>query len=85
MVATTSTTIRVSKQTHQKLQGLMRLSGRPMQEIVDEALELYRRERILVATNAAYAVLREKADDWNGLQEERATWDATVADGLGDE
>jgi predicted transcriptional regulator len=81
MVAGT-TTIRVSRQTHKKLNELARMSGRSAQEVVDAALELYRRERLLYATNEAYAALREEAEAWDGLEAERREWDATVDDGL---
>ncbi len=81
MVAST-TTIRVSRQTHKKLNELVRVSGRSMQEVVDAALELYRREQLLEATNRAYGALREAPEAWGDLEGERAGWDATLGDGL---
>ncbi len=81
MVAET-TTIRVSRQTHRKLSELARSSGRSTQEVVERALELYRREQLLEATNHAYAVLRENTVAWNDLVAERGEWDATLSDGL---
>lgn len=83
MVAST-TTIRVSRQTHKKLNELARASGRSAQEVVDAALELYRRERMLYATNEAYATLREQPEAWGALEAERREWDATLDDGLAD-
>lgn len=84
MVAET-TTIRVSRQTHRKLSELSKSSGRSAQEIVDRALELYRREQVLEATNRAYAVLRENTAAWGELEAERRAWDATLSDGLAHE
>lgn len=81
MVAET-TTIRVSRQTHKKLSQLARTSGQSTQEVVERALELYRREQLLEATNRAYAVLRETPEAWNELTAERNEWDATLNDGL---
>ena len=81
MVANT-TTIRISRQTHKKLNDLVRMSGRSTQEVVDAALELYRREQILYASNQAYAALREQPEAWESLEEERREWDATLDDGL---
>jgi len=53
-----------------------------MQQVVEEALEVYRRQRILEATNKAYAELRADKEAWTDLQEERRIWDVTLADGL---
>jgi hypothetical protein len=53
-----------------------------MQEILEQAVEQYRRQRLLAATNAAYAALRADPEAWQALKEERAAWDVTLADGL---
>ena len=77
-----TTTIRVSLKTRDSLQELARRSGVSMQEVVDQALDLYRRQQLLSATNAAYAALRADSDAWQRLQAERAEWDAALNDGL---
>ncbi|MBM4456663.1 MAG: hypothetical protein FJ011_02670 [Chloroflexi bacterium] len=40
------------------------------------------RQRLLAATNAAYAALRADSAAWQEVREERAAWDVTLADGL---
>jgi predicted transcriptional regulator len=77
-----TTTIRVSLKTRDSLQELARRSGVSMQEVVDQALDLYRRQQLLSATNAAYAALHADSDAWQRLQAERAEWDAALNDGL---
>ena len=52
-----STTIRVSIRTRDLLQELAQTSGRSMQAVLEEAIEQYRRQLLLEATNAAYAAL----------------------------
>lgn len=79
-----STTIRVSQQTRAKLHALSRDVGAPMAEVVDQAVELYRRQRFLDAVNAGYAALRADPEAWAAYQEELVAWDATLADGLED-
>jgi predicted transcriptional regulator len=81
-VTMTTTTIRVSAKTHNTLRDLARTIGAPMQEIVEQAVEQYRRQRLLAATNAAYAALQADPDAWQEVREERAMWDVTLADGL---
>jgi hypothetical protein len=53
-----------------------------MQAVLEEAVELYQGQRLLEATNAAYAALRADPPAWQDLQEEWAEWDATLNDGL---
>jgi len=53
-----------------------------MQAILEHALEQYRRQQLLEATNAAYAALRTDAEAWADLERERSDWDQTLADGL---
>ena len=77
-----STTIRVSHKTHSTLQALARESGTPMAEIVEQAIEAYRRQRFVDAINAGYAELRADPDAWAAYQEELGAWDVTLLDGL---
>ncbi|MNY19515.1 hypothetical protein D3C86_1529520 [compost metagenome] len=74
--------IRVSESTHSILTWLASDSGTSMQEIVDKAVEEYRRKKLLDATNAAYASLRANPGAWAEVEQERAEWDSTNLDGL---
>jgi hypothetical protein len=53
-----------------------------MQSVLEQALEQYRRQQLLEATNAAYAALHTDAEAWADLERERSEWDQTLADGL---
>jgi predicted transcriptional regulator len=78
----TTTTIRVSRRTRESLHELADISGLTLQQVLEQALELYRRRQLLEATNSAYAALESDAIAWADLQAERDDWDATLADGL---
>lgn len=80
-----STTVRVRKDTRDLLREISAQSGEPMQEVLAKALEAYRRQRILMETNRAYAALRKDRKGWKELMEERQEWDATLLDGLEDD
>jgi hypothetical protein len=82
VTAPATTTVRVSVQTRQKLHDLVRSSGLSTQEVLERALELYRRQEMLVAANAAYARLAEDRSAWEAAEAERAEWDITLNDGL---
>lgn len=79
-----SSTVRISVHTKEKLKKLAAETGRKMQTVLDEAIELYRRQRFLEEANAAFAALRADREGWRAEQEERAAWDATITDGLED-
>lgn len=77
-------TVRITASTHASLRELARETGLTMQEIVAEAIEQYRRQRIMDLTNEAYDRLRSDPDAWAELLDERRIWDATLADGIED-
>lgn len=77
-----TTTIRVSTRTRDLLQELAHRSGGSMQSVLEHALEHYRRQQLLDATNAAYATLQTDTVAWAELERERLDWDQTLADGL---
>ena len=74
--------IRISPSAKATLRELAKREGKPMQAVLDEAVEHYRREKLLVAANAAYAQLRADPQSWKDELAERQQWDAAVADGL---
>ena len=79
-----SSTVRIDSSTHKMLQSLSAQTGRKMQEILGEAVEMYRRKLLLDKANAAFAALKADSEAWKEEQEERAAWDVTLLDGLKD-
>jgi predicted transcriptional regulator len=77
-----TTTIRVSRRTRDLLQSLAEQDGSSMQAVLEEAVQLLQGQRLLQATNEAYAALRANPEAWQALQAERAEWDVTLNDGL---
>jgi predicted transcriptional regulator len=75
-----TTTIRVSLRARDLLQELAQTSGSSMQAVLEQALEQYRRQQLLEATNAAYAALRAAPEAWADLEQERLAWQQTLAD-----
>ena len=56
-----SGTVRIKSETHAKLQDMARSSGKSMPEVLDEAVEVLRRSRLLDETSRAFASLRADA------------------------
>jgi hypothetical protein len=77
-----SVTLRVSEQTRDVLRELARREGTTMGELLERAVEQYRQERLIAASNAAYAALRRDSKAAADFDAEVAEWDPTLSDGL---
>src|SRR5438876_13223 len=64
------------------LEELAHLEHASVTEVLAKAVEAYWGQRLVESSNAAYGALRADPQAWHELQEERAAWDATLADGL---
>ena len=80
-----SNTVRIDSSTHKTLQKLSAQTGQKMQEILGEAIELYRRKLFLEKANAAFAALKADPQAWKEEQEERTAWDVALLDGMKDD
>lgn len=77
-----STTVRVSAVTHEMLSSLAAQEKDSMANIIERAVEEYRKKKFWDATNQAFARLRENKEAWEDELAERAGWDVTLNDGL---
>jgi len=84
-MSTDTAVLRVKKSTHKTLKALAQQIGVPMQEVLTRAVEDYHRKCFLEGLAADFAALRSDPEAWENELLERAAWDVTLADGLGDE
>jgi predicted transcriptional regulator len=77
-------TVRIRSETHKTLRELASRSGKSLQDVLTDAIELYRRSLLLDEANTAFAALRENAVEWQRELEERRVWDVTLQDTGGD-
>ena len=77
-----SITVRISKVDKQIIDELGDRLGESTRSIIHQAIEEYRRRRLLDAANKGYAKLRENQQEWEEELEERSAWDETIADGI---
>ncbi len=80
-----SETVRIKPESHAKLKELAESAGAPMSEMLERAIEAYRRQQFLESSNQAFAALRGDAKAWKEEMAEREVWDASLVDGLEDE
>jgi hypothetical protein len=78
-----ATTIRIRPAAHQALKEMAALTGRSLQDELDQAVEEHRRRFYLEGLNADYAALRRSPRELRDFKKEMAAWDATSADGWG--
>ena len=77
-------TVRISDQGRSLLGDLAIETRSTMTEVLDAALELYRRHRFLQSANEAYALLASDPAAGAGYQSELRCIEGTLGDGLAD-
>ena len=77
-----SVNVRISSQSYQILKTLSQEEGQTMQSLIDNALENLRREKMLEATNLAFARLKANESEWQEEIAERELWENTLSDGV---
>lgn len=79
-----TTTIRVTQEAQNTIRELAEDYGVTMQEVIDKALKTLRREQFFAKLDEEYAALEADPEAWQDWQEEIASWDVTLNDGLED-
>ncbi len=77
-----SPTVGISEKARQTLTELAEQTGKTVQDILDQAVEDYRRKVFFEQLNADYAALKADPQAWAEELEERRLWEATLGDGL---
>ncbi len=77
--------MRVSYETRAMVDELAKQLGLPLQTVVAQAVEAYRRQLIIEEANAAYARLRADSDAARIFDDEHAVFEAALGDGLADD
>jgi predicted transcriptional regulator len=76
-----TTTIRVTSESRDKVRILSEQTGLKQQEVIDQAVEAFRRQLFLDAANSAFADLNSNEAASKAEQVERDAWDSTLNDG----
>ena len=77
-----TTTIRLDLSTQKVVRELARERKQPMNAILRQAVECYRRELLLDQSNAVWAAMRADEAAWQEEMEEQRLFDGTLLDGL---
>jgi hypothetical protein len=79
-----TTTVRIRSETREALRELECRTGKGTQELLDRAVDQFRRSLILAETNVAYSRLGASPEG-AVFAAEVDEWDATVGDGIEDD
>jgi hypothetical protein len=75
-------TVSISEPSHLILKELAEQTGQTMMDVLDKALDAYRRQLFFEQTNAGYAEMQADPQAWAEHLGERKQWDSTLSDGL---
>jgi hypothetical protein len=73
--------MRVSERTRARFAELAKVTGRPMTELLDEAVDALERRLFFDQLSARYGELRGDADAWAEIEAERAAESPALLDG----
>ncbi len=74
--------IRISARSKESLRELAKRVGKPMQAVLDEAVEQYRQDQFFREAEESYARLQNDPKVWKDHVSELELWSGTVDDGL---
>ena len=74
--------VSISEKSHRIIRQISETEGLAPSEVLDEAVESYRRQKFLSQTNQAFQKLKEDEDGWREEIAERELWARTLADGV---
>jgi hypothetical protein len=75
-------TARISQRSSDLIQEMALLTGMPKTQVIELALETYRRHERLRLFNESYSRLRSKKKMWSEELKERQELEGTLSDGL---
>lgn len=75
-----STTIRVSEQTRDRFARLADNTGRPMTQLLDEAVDALERQVFFEQLSSRYGELRKDIPSWQDIETERTIESGTLRD-----
>jgi hypothetical protein len=77
--------VQISEKALEVVRHISEQKGVGISEVLDNAVEVYRREVFLEETNRAFQSLKNEPEAWREELEERALWDNALDDGVEDE
>ena len=77
--------VQISEKALEVVRQISEQKGLEISDVLDNAVEVYRREVFLEETSRSFEALKEDPEAWREELEERALWEASLADGVDSE
>lgn len=77
--------VRIGTELHETLRALSEAEQRPISQVIETAIDRYRKDNFWKAMHEGFARLRADPQAWEEYQSEAVLWDSAAADGLEDE
>ncbi len=77
-----TTTIRISRDVYNVIKYLAKKKNKNIQDIVEKAVNEYKKRRFFEEMNNAYSKLKSNKKHWEEEKKERELWDVSLSDGL---
>ena len=77
--------VEISAKSLEVVRHISERKGLDVSDVLDQAVEVYRRELFLEETSRSFQTLKEDPDAWREEAEERALWEDSLSDGVDDE
>ena len=77
--------VQISEKALEVVRQISEQKGLEISDVLDNAVEVYRREVFLEQTSRSFEALKEDPKAWHEELEERALWEASLADGVDSE
>jgi len=74
--------VSISEKAHKIISQISETEGLALSKVLDDAVESYRRQKLLSQTNQAFQKLKDDKDSWREELAERELWEQTLADGV---
>ena len=78
------TMLRINDRTKAALRSLAAERGESMARVVEGLVDAARTEQFFAAADAAYRRVRSDPEGWAAELDDRAAWESTLGDGLGE-
>ncbi len=80
-----ASTVRVEDSLHATLREIAAEEHRPIGQVIEDAIQRYRKEKFWRGVHEDFARLRADPVAWKSYQDEVTLWDSTAGDGLENE
>ena len=77
--------VQISEKALEVVRQISEQKGLEISDVLDNAVEVYRREVFLEQTSRSFEALKEDPEAWREELEERALWENSLADGVDSE